>query len=110
MTRQSLAALFVLTLAFASCEKSDSTSSSSSTTAPSKSGASGAAKTKQIVYIPKNTGNPYFDPLTDGVKKACEENNVEFSTVAPDSADATSQIPLIKDQIQRGVMAITISP
>jgi rhamnose transport system substrate-binding protein len=64
----------------------------------------------KFVYIPKNAGNPYFDPLTDGFKKACEENSVTFATVASDSADATSQIPLIKDQIQRGVNAIAISP
>ncbi|WP_428938095.1 substrate-binding domain-containing protein [Fontivita pretiosa] len=74
-------------------------------------GSSGSAgSTIQIVYIPKNTGNPYFDPLIEGIRKACEENGAVFSTVAPDSADATSQIPLIKDQIQRGVSAITISP
>ena len=107
MPRRLLAVLSAFTFALAGCEKSETTaSSSSSTTAPSKSSSS----PKSLVYIPKNTGNPYFDPLTDGVKKACEENGVEFSTVAPDSADATSQIPLIKDQIQRGVMAITISP
>jgi rhamnose transport system substrate-binding protein len=64
----------------------------------------------KIVYIPKNAGNPYFDPLIDGFNKGCEENAANFATVAPDSADATSQIPLIKDQIQRGVNAIIISP
>ncbi|MFT3789372.1 MAG: rhamnose ABC transporter substrate-binding protein [Tepidisphaeraceae bacterium] len=69
-----------------------------------------AAEKPTLVYIPKNTGNPYFDPLTEGFKKAVEESGCEFVTVAPDSADATSQLPLIKDQIQQGVAAITISP
>ena len=72
-------------------------------------GASAGGKVR-LVYIAKNTGNPYFDPLIDGFRKACAENGAEFSTAAPDSADATSQIPLVKDQIQRGASAIAISP
>ncbi len=64
----------------------------------------------KIVYIAKNTGNPYFDPLIAGVKAAVEENGCEFSTVSPATADATSQIPLITDQVQQGVSVIVISP
>jgi rhamnose transport system substrate-binding protein len=92
-------ALMVVAFTLAGCDGGSSSSSS---------GASD--RVLSLVYIPKNTGNPYFDPLIEGFKKACEETGAEFSTVAPDSADATSQIPLIKDQIQRGVSAIAISP
>ena len=63
-----------------------------------------------MVYIPKNTGNPYFDPMIDGFKQAADEAKVSFEQIAPATADATSQLPLIKAQIQRGVKVIAISP
>jgi rhamnose transport system substrate-binding protein len=62
------------------------------------------------VYVPKNTGNPYFDPMIDGFRKAAEETGAEFTTVAPATADATSQLPIIKDQVQRGVNVLALSP
>lgn len=64
----------------------------------------------QIVYIPKNTGNPYFDSLVAGFEDACAEIGCEFSQAAPATAEATSQIPFITAQIQRGVDVIAISP
>lgn len=64
----------------------------------------------KIVYIPKNSGNPYFDEVTRGFEDAAKEMHADFTTTAPASADATSQIPIIKQQIQRGVDVIAISP
>ncbi len=63
-----------------------------------------------IVYIPKNTGNPYFDSLEAGFRDACAELGCTFDTAAPATAEATSQIPFITAQTQRGVDVITISP
>ncbi len=63
-----------------------------------------------IVYIPKNTGNPYFDSIIGGFEKAAGELGYNFETVAPATAEATSQLPFIKTQIQRGVDVIAISP
>ena len=37
----------------------------------------------QIVYIPKNTGNPYFDSLVAGFEDACKDLGCEFSQAAP---------------------------
>ena len=91
------------TLAFAlmatACDRSESTST----------GAGGGGGIS-IVYIAKSTGNPYFDPLIEGIRKSAEENGATFTTVSPATADATSQLPLIKDQIQRKVSVIVISP
>jgi rhamnose transport system substrate-binding protein len=101
MTRSTL--LFVaLGLVFiAGCNR-DSGSATSST-APG-----GSAKLK-IVYIPKNTGNPYFTEVNKGFEDASKEIGAEFSTTGPATADATSQIPIIKEQIQRGVDVIALS-
>lgn len=101
-----MAAFLVASLGMLGCDNSGSDTTTTTGGGTSSSG----DKKLSIVYIPKNTGNPYFDPLIEGVKKAVEENGAEFATIAPDSADATSQLPLIKDQIQRGVNAIVISP
>ncbi|MEM7445611.1 MAG: substrate-binding domain-containing protein [Pseudomonadota bacterium] len=73
-------------------------------------GAATAQDQVEIVYIPKNTGNPYFDSIIGGFADACAELNCSFTTVAPATAEATSQIPFITAQIQRGVDVIAISP
>lgn len=64
----------------------------------------------KIVYIPKNTGNPYFDSIIRGFEQACLELGCEFTTTAPATAEATSQIPFVTEQIQRGVNVLAISP
>jgi rhamnose transport system substrate-binding protein len=97
----------VAVAAFAGCGKSDSSS-----TPQSGGGTGGGASTGtlKMVYIPKNTGNPYFEPMIDGFKKASEEMKAEFHSTAPATADATSQLPIIEDQIQQGVTVLAISP
>jgi rhamnose transport system substrate-binding protein len=69
-----------------------------------------AADPMKIVYIGKNTGNPYFDSITGGFEDACKAKGCEFEFVAPATAEATSQIPIIEAQIQRGVNVIGIAP
>ncbi|WP_083931074.1 substrate-binding domain-containing protein [Kaistia granuli] len=73
-------------------------------------GAAQAADPVSIVYIPKNTGNPYFDSIIKGFEDGCKKLGCEFTTVAPASAEATSQIPFVTAQIQRGVNVVAISP
>ena len=80
------------------------------TEAPAVATEAPAAGPLKIVYIPKNTGNPYFDSIIGGFTKACEELGCEFTTTAPATAEATSQVSFVKEQIQRGVNVIAISP
>jgi len=79
------------------------------TEAPAAATEAPAAPIK-IVYIPKNTGNPYFDSIIRGFEQACLELGCEFTTTAPATAEATSQIPFVEEQIQRGVDVLAISP
>jgi rhamnose transport system substrate-binding protein len=80
------------------------------TEAPAVATEAPATGTIKIVYIPKNTGNPYFDSIIKGFTKGCEELKCEFTTTAPATAEATSQVSFVKEQIQRGVDVIAISP
>ena len=73
-------------------------------------GAAQAADPVSIVYVPKNTGNPYFDSLVAGFQDGCKKLGCDFTVVAPATADATSQIPFVTAQVQRGVNVIAISP
>jgi rhamnose transport system substrate-binding protein len=63
----------------------------------------------RIVFIPKLSGAAYFDDVVAGFKEEAPKIGAEFSTTAPATADATSQISTIKEQVQKGVDVIVIS-
>lgn len=106
MKQSSLALLFVVTV-LTGCGQSGSGSGASPTASAGPTIGNEAKLT--VVYIPKNTGNPYFDQVDQGFKDAAAKFNLDYTLTAPATADATSQIPIIKDQIQRGVDVIAIS-
>ncbi len=81
-----------------------------SKSSPSTPTSSQRNRRKSVVYISKAAGIAYFDSVIAGFQKAGKEKGFDFTTVAPANADTTSQIPFIKEQIQRGVSAIAISP
>lgn len=74
-----------------------------------ESPSSGDAKLK-VVYIPKSAGNPYFNQVQAGFEAAAKELGFDFQLQAPATAEATSQLSIIKDQVQRGVDVIAITP
>lgn len=106
MIRQCLAtvASLMMIVSLAACEKRDASAPSA---ASSGAGAGGKIR---LVYIPKNTGNPYFNGVLEGFTRACKEQNIEFLSVGPTTADATSQIPILVDQIQQQPSVICICP
>jgi rhamnose transport system substrate-binding protein len=107
MSRQNR--LFILTFAFAlgamlavtGCEKRQARSATSQ---PSAGG------TPRVVFIPKSMGIAYYEKMYPQFEAACKEAGGEFAVVGPATTDATSQIPIIKDQVQQGVRVILIAP
>jgi rhamnose transport system substrate-binding protein len=96
---------FAVALVLAGCQRQETA------TAPANVDASGPVNKRiTVVYIPKNSGNPYFNSIVTKMREACNELGVTFVDTAPATPEATSQIPFLKDQIQRGVSAICISP
>jgi rhamnose transport system substrate-binding protein len=63
----------------------------------------------KVVFIPKNTGNPYFDQVTAGLKDASKTDQIDLDVQGPAEGSATSQLPNIKDAAQAGAKAIVIS-
>ncbi len=102
MFKRSSLLLIGIAIAIVGCQKEEPVTGKAS-----PSGEGGGLK---IVYIPKNTGNPYFKDVIKGFEDASKEIKADFVTTAPATGDATSQISFIKDQIQRGVDVIAISP
>jgi rhamnose transport system substrate-binding protein len=69
-----------------------------------------AATGVSIAYIPRSTGNPYYDGVIEGFQHGCKVLGCDFTTIGPATADATSQIPFVAAQTQRGVNVIAITP
>lgn len=78
--------------------------STAASTAPSPS----AAAALDVVFIPKNLNNPYFDAAAEGAEKAAGELGGTFKQIGPNLA-TEPQIPYIQDATTQGVSAIGIS-
>jgi rhamnose transport system substrate-binding protein len=75
-----------------------------------KATSGGASNGLKVVYIPKNSGNPYFNQVQTGFEKAGKQFQFDFEQQAPAKADPTSQLSIIQDEVQRGVQVLGITP
>jgi rhamnose transport system substrate-binding protein len=98
----------LLSIALSGCGSTKSTSTD--TPSPVGKVEAGASAGIKVVFIPKSAGNPYFAQLEVGFSRSAKGFGLDFSSQAPQSADATSQISVIKSQVQRGQEVIVISP
>jgi rhamnose transport system substrate-binding protein len=94
---------------------SPTTAAASSAPAASAAPASGAASavagggSANVVFIPKQINNPYFDVAAKGGQKAATDLGGKFSQVGPTTSNAADQVPFIQTATTQGVSAIVIS-
>src|SRR3954451_6648300 len=96
-------ATLALALVAAGCSKADTGSDSPS------AGSSSAAAKLNVVFIPKNLGNPYFDASDAGGKKAVESLGGKYSQVGPEKASPDAQVQYINTAAQQHASSIVIS-
>ena len=94
--------VFVL-LMLAACG-GGSTTGGSTPTATSSSGGN-----LNIVFVPKQINNPYFDTAAKGGQEAATSLSGQFKQVGPSSANAAAQVPFITSLTEQHVGAIVIS-
>jgi len=99
-----LAAIAYTVLGAAACERRGARSTTAGTQ-PSSAGGP-----VRIVFIPKSMGIAYYERMYPEFERACQELGAQFDKVGPAKTDATSQIPIIKDQVQQGARVILLAP
>jgi rhamnose transport system substrate-binding protein len=65
-----------------------------------------------IYFIPKNMGNPYFDAVSSGFHNAIAqlgEENFKYTYTGPATAEETSQIPYIREAVEKGADAVFVA-
>jgi rhamnose transport system substrate-binding protein len=78
------------------------------TEAPATEPAGSPTGDLNVVFIPKQVNNPYFDAAAEGAQVAAEELGGTFTQVGP-SAATEPQVSYIQDATTQGVSAIGIS-
>jgi rhamnose transport system substrate-binding protein len=62
-----------------------------------------------VVFLPKQVNNPYFDAAATGAQRAASELGGQFEQVGPSTAASDAQVPYIQDLTTQQVDAIAIS-
>ena len=70
---------------------------------------SSTAGSLNIVFVPKQINNPYFDTAAKGGQEAATALSGQFKQVGPSSANAAAQVPFITTLTEQHVGAIVIS-
>ena len=74
-------------------------------------GASAAATTYKVAFVPKLQGVPYFEAMNAGGQKAAAAlGNVEWLYQGPTQADAAAQADIVRSYIQQKVNTLIVAP
>lgn len=73
-------------------------------------GGDGGGDKKTIVIVPKDSTNPWFVRMEEGVKKYAEDSGWDVYQKGPSETDATMQAQVIRDLIAQKVDAIGVVP
>ena len=65
---------------------------------------------KNVVFMPKLVGIPYFTTCNDGAQEAAKELGITCTYNGPTTADAAQQVTMLEDYIAQGVDAIAVAP
>ena len=93
-------------LGLAGCGGSSSSSSDSASTDESAGGDFGGMT---VAFIPKVTGNAFFESANDGAQKYAEEWGFTVDYIGSASASAADQVGVINQAVANGVDALCIS-
>lgn len=94
--------VLVLVLSFAACKEEAA--------APVEEAAStGDIAGMTVAFIPKLTGNSFFEAANDGAQKYAAEWGIEVKYMGSATASVTDQLEVIQQAIDAGVDAISIS-
>src|SRR5579883_3504120 len=69
----------------------------------------GSGGNLNIVFVPKQINNPYFDTAASGGQQAAKDLSGQFKQVGPSTANAAAQVPFITSLTEQHVGAIVIS-
>ena len=94
----SLLCLCVFIVLLSACDKTDS-----------PSGATGERKKTIVVFVPKVTGNAFFESANAGVQEYAGKHGFTVEYIGSPQAEVSRQLAIIKDAIARKVGAICIS-
>lgn len=99
-------AVAVASLALTACS-GDATTDPANTNSP---GGGDGGGDYTIAIVPKDSTNPWFVRMEEGVKRYAEETGMDVFQRGPAETDATMQSQVIRDLIAQGVDAIGVVP
>ena len=101
-----------MVLSLAACAGSKPAASASPAASPAASAATGEAKDIKgmtVAFIPKLTGNSFFEAANDGAQKYAADWGITVKYMGSATASVTDQLTVIDQAIAEGVDAIAIS-